>query len=479
MAWLKDRNKDKYKRKLLNEENRATGLLNFILALSIAAVAYTDWIVVENDSLGYLYVLPIALSALVNRFPVTITLSLLCAYLQDVFGPPSDTLHVRIVRGLISLAGYLIVGFLVTRIVQQRGRLAAEIRQERDDYERDLTLAAQVQRQVLPKPPIMPGIDLAAAMQTAHLLGGDYYDFYPISENIMDVVIADVSGKGAAASLLMPSLAVALRLRARELSGPAAIIKDLDGILKQITTAATFVTVFYARFNPTERTLQYASGGFQQGVSAGLQLTYRFNENANLRADIETANNVRRLSYQETHGRGADAWRREASMHSLPEVHRSIDIPADGSVWRKMLAFAFDGIMSFSILPLRLSTYLGAFVGIASVLYGVIAVICHLAGLTQPGWTTTVVLVSFLFSVQLLMTGLLGEYVGRIYEQVKMRPLYVVAERVRHKPMRKSAPTEDYGSLGEVAPSPPPLPPRALSGAPPSLSSAPKKSDKT
>ena len=261
MAWLKDRNSAKYKRQLLTEENRATGLLNLILALSIAAVAYTDWIVVENDSLGYLYVLPIALSGLVNPLAITVALSLLCAYLQDVFGPPSDTPHVRIVRGIISLAGYLIVGFLVNLIARQRGRLAAEIRQERDDYERDLTLAAQVQRQVLPKPPVIPGIELAAAMQTARLLGGDYYDFYPISDEIVDVVIADVSGKGAAASLLMPSLAVALRLRARELSGPAAIIKDLDGILKQITNSATFVTIFYARFNPSERTLQYASGG--------------------------------------------------------------------------------------------------------------------------------------------------------------------------------------------------------------------------
>jgi serine phosphatase RsbU (regulator of sigma subunit) len=261
MAWLKDRNSAKYKRQLVTEENRATGLLNVFIVVALAAIAYTDWIVAENDSLGYLYVLPIALSGLVNPPPVTIGLCLLCAWLQDFFGPPNDTPHVRIVRGIISLAGYLIVGFLVNIIVRQRGRLAAEIRQERDDYEHDLTLAAQVQRQVLPKPPVMPGIELAAAMQTARLLGGDYYDFYPISDNIVDVVIADVSGKGAAASLLMPSLAVALRLRARELSGPAAIIKDLDGILKQITNAATFVTIFYARFNPGRRTLLYASGG--------------------------------------------------------------------------------------------------------------------------------------------------------------------------------------------------------------------------
>jgi serine phosphatase RsbU (regulator of sigma subunit) len=260
MAWRK-RNSDKYKQQLRLEETRATGLLNLILFLSIAGIAYTDWIVVENDSLGYLYVLPIALSGLVNRLPITIALALFCAYLQDLFGPPDDSVHVRIVRGIISLAGYLIVGFLVTLIARQRGRLAAEIRQERDDYERDLTLAAQVQRQVLPPPPVMPGIQLAAAMQTARLLGGDYYDFFPISDDVVDVVIADVSGKGAAASLLMPSLAVALRLRARELSGPAAIIKDLDTVLKQITNPSTFVTVFYARIKPAQHTLEYACGG--------------------------------------------------------------------------------------------------------------------------------------------------------------------------------------------------------------------------
>jgi serine phosphatase RsbU (regulator of sigma subunit) len=262
MALMKrNKNTDAHNQHLLVEENRATGLLNFLVVLAIGAIAYTDKIVVEDDSLGYLYLLPIALSALVNRAPITLALIALCAFLQDLFGPPTDTLHIRILRYTITLAGYLIVGFLVTRIARQRGRLAAEIRQQRDEYEQDLTLASQVQRQVLPKPPIVPGIELAAAMQTARLLGGDYYDFYPISDNVVDIVIADVAGKGAAASLLMPSLAVVLRLRARELSGPAAIIKDLDGVLKQITGPATFVTMFYARVNPSLRTLQYANGG--------------------------------------------------------------------------------------------------------------------------------------------------------------------------------------------------------------------------
>ena len=258
MARMK---KTGYARRIWVEENRTAGLMNFVVFLAIAAVAYTDWIVVPNVSLGYLYVLPIALSALCNPLPFTIVLVAVCTVLQDIYAGVVETLQVRIVRDVIALAGFLIVAFLVTQIAKQRSRLAAEVRRQRDEYEHDLVLAAQVQRQVLPKPPVCPALELAAAMQTAQLLGGDYYDFFQISETVVDVVIADVSGHGAAASLLMPSLAVALRLRARELEGPAAIIKDLDTVLKQITSTATFVTMFYGRFDQGSRTLQYANGG--------------------------------------------------------------------------------------------------------------------------------------------------------------------------------------------------------------------------
>jgi len=254
--------RDEEKKRVQVEETRITGMLNFVVFLAVAAVAYTDWIVIPNVSLGYLYVLPIALSALVNRPPLTIALAVGCTVLQDLFfGTQPETLKVRIFRNAITLIGFLVVGFLVTQIARQRNRLVAEVRRQRDEYEHDLLLASQVQRQVLPKPPVCPDLELAAAMQTAQLLGGDYYDFFQISDNVMDVVIADVSGHGAAASLLMPSLAVALRLRARELSGPAAILKDLDQVLQQVTNSATFVTMFYARFDQANKTLQYANGG--------------------------------------------------------------------------------------------------------------------------------------------------------------------------------------------------------------------------
>jgi serine phosphatase RsbU (regulator of sigma subunit) len=262
MAFLRSSESTaEYKQQVQTEEIKTTGLLNLVVVLAVVSVAYTDWIVIANVSLGYLYVLPIALSAFINPLPITIGLAVIGTILSELFGPAGDDTHVRIIRFFISLAGFLIVGFLVSLIAKQRSRLAAEVRRQRDEYESDLLLAAQVQRQVLPKAPIVPGLELAAFMQTARLLGGDYYDFFQISNEIVDVVIADVSGKGAAASLLMPSLAVALRLRAHELSGPAAILKDLDECLKQITRPATFVTMFYARFNTKLRTLEYANGG--------------------------------------------------------------------------------------------------------------------------------------------------------------------------------------------------------------------------
>ena len=242
-------------------KHHVAGLLNTVVVAAIAAVAYTDWVILANVSLGYLYILPIALCALVNPLLVTIALGAVCTFLQDIFGPPADSLNWRIFHDGIYLGSFLVVGFLVTLIARQRDRMAEEVLRQRDEYVRDLELAAQVQRRVLPKPLKLPGIELAAAMKTARQLGGDYYDFFPVSEDTVDVVIADVSGKGAAAALLMPSLAVALRLRARELESPALVIQDLDEVIRQVTNPATFVTMFYARLNRSSRVLQYASAG--------------------------------------------------------------------------------------------------------------------------------------------------------------------------------------------------------------------------
>jgi len=98
---------------------------------------------------------------------------------------------------------------------------------------------------------------------------------------------------------------------------------------------------------------------------------------------------------------------------------------------RKMIRFAIDGITSFSIVPLRIATWLGILAGVGAFAGGVWALYVKLykSGTVQ-GWTTIMILVALGSSAQLLMTGILGEYVGRIYEEVKRRPLYVVAKEV-------------------------------------------------
>jgi polyisoprenyl-phosphate glycosyltransferase len=98
--------------------------------------------------------------------------------------------------------------------------------------------------------------------------------------------------------------------------------------------------------------------------------------------------------------------------------------------FRKMLRFALDGITSFSSLPLRIATWLGVLSGLFAVLVAGWAVYEKLERHTVQGWTTLMIVVALGASAQLMMTGILGGYVGRIYEEIKKRPLYIVAEAV-------------------------------------------------
>lgn len=118
---------------------------------------------------------------------------------------------------------------------------------------------------------------------------------------------------------------------------------------------------------------------------------------------------------------------------------------------RKMLQFAIDGITSFSVLPLRAATWLGVLAGIGAVGIGVWAVIAKLFGSgTVPGWTTIMFAVALGSSAQLLMTGVLGEYVGRIYEEIKRRPLYIVEHELNF-PSPDASTSAPNDSLGGAA----------------------------
>jgi len=109
---------------------------------------------------------------------------------------------------------------------------------------------------------------------------------------------------------------------------------------------------------------------------------------------------------------------------------------------RKMISFAFDGITSFSTLPLRTATWLGALAALLAMGLGVWAFYVKIHGVSAvPGWTTIMILVALGSSAQLLVIGILGAYVGRIYEEVQRRPLYTVAKEVNFVPLH-----EDQGA---------------------------------
>ncbi len=98
----------------------------------------------------------------------------------------------------------------------------------------------------------------------------------------------------------------------------------------------------------------------------------------------------------------------------------------------KMVRFALDGITGFSHRPLQIASHIGILCAIASLAFMAFFVLYWLAGGTGlvPGWTSLIVVSLFLGGVQLIAIGILGEYVGRVYEEVKRRPLYLLRDRV-------------------------------------------------
>lgn len=95
----------------------------------------------------------------------------------------------------------------------------------------------------------------------------------------------------------------------------------------------------------------------------------------------------------------------------------------------KLWNFALDGITSFSLAPLKIWSYLGFVIAISSFIYAFFILIRTIVlGVDTPGYASLVVILLFLSGVQMISLGILGEYLGRVYEEVKQRPLYLVRE---------------------------------------------------
>ena len=104
---------------------------------------------------------------------------------------------------------------------------------------------------------------------------------------------------------------------------------------------------------------------------------------------------------------------------------------------KKMLSLAFDGITSLSVKPLHMIIALGTFVSLLSFIGVIWSVITHFIGHTTPGWASTTAIICFIGGIQLLSIGVLGEYIGKIYMEVKQRPRYIISERTENIPESK------------------------------------------
>ncbi len=100
---------------------------------------------------------------------------------------------------------------------------------------------------------------------------------------------------------------------------------------------------------------------------------------------------------------------------------------------KKMLALAFDGITSLSVKPIHMITGLGCAIAILSFVGVIWSIIMALLGNTVAGWASTTSVICFIGGVQLICLGVLGEYIGKIYMEVKQRPRYIISDRTEEK----------------------------------------------
>ena len=236
--------------------------LPLVLVLgAISAVAYADHVVV-SISLVYLYILPLAVGAIFLRKEVSYSLIVICILLHDSYSQRSIHPALRIFDNLSAMLCFSFVVYFIQRYIEQREALAKTVQQQRDDLLQDVKLAAQVQRLFLPsRKPAIDGLEIAGMMLPLRGVGGDYYDYIPIDAHTIQVVIADVAGKGVPAALLMSATAAAVRLEANRDRNMLQQVERLNTEIGAVSDPERYVTLLIAEIDTHKRIIQYVNCG--------------------------------------------------------------------------------------------------------------------------------------------------------------------------------------------------------------------------
>jgi sigma-B regulation protein RsbU (phosphoserine phosphatase) len=178
------------------------------------------------------------------------------------------TLHVR--RGdfahRISVHQRDQLGALADSFNEMTGSISELIEEQRQKQrlEHEVSIAHEVQQQLFPSVlPVLPGLELAATCRPARVVSGDYYDFISLGPSRVGIVVADISGKGIYAALLMASLQAALRSTALadRHASTAEIVSRLNTHLFVNTSDDRYATLFYAVYDAQAKTLSYTNAG--------------------------------------------------------------------------------------------------------------------------------------------------------------------------------------------------------------------------
>ena len=236
-----------------------------LVLAAIAAVAYADHLVVSL-SLVYLCILPLIIGAIFLRKEISYGLILACILFHYSFHYFDFPRHIhpglRIFHDLSALLCVTSVVYVIQRYLERQESLLKTVQRQRDDLVKDVELAAQVQRLFLPAAaPKVAGLDLAGMMLPLASVGGDYYDYIPVGTHAVQIVIADVSGKGVPAALLMSATAAAIRLEANR---DRNILQQVDRLNAEIGSLADpdrYVTLLVAEIDTHRQLIQYVNCG--------------------------------------------------------------------------------------------------------------------------------------------------------------------------------------------------------------------------
>jgi len=228
---------------------------------AIVGIAYVDHLVLST-SLVYLYIFPLGAGAILLRKEISYSLIPLCILFHDYWSPRIVHPVLRIFDNLLALLCFSFVVYFIQRYIEQRELLGKMIQQQRDDLLQDVKLAAQVQRLFLPVGrPAIGGLEIAGMMHPARDVCGDYYDYIPIDAHTIQVVIADVAGKGVPAALLMSATAAAMRLEANRDRNMLRQVERLNTEIGALSDPERYVTLLVAEIDTHKRIIHYVNCG--------------------------------------------------------------------------------------------------------------------------------------------------------------------------------------------------------------------------